>query len=359
MPRFPAAAHRPHERRPLRPEDLVAIGCAIEIQKVGKERDLHAEPLHPVELVLTRHGRVLDHVEPRGRVGPIGRFDRIQRVVDRRIALAMDQDRPPGVLRRTAQSVIFDFGIVGLALFHAVQIGPGLRSRLGLVGAVRPEFHAIERKTAVGEPSRLRAGPQRGKGLAGFDEIRAQAGAHPHVERVGQFSKRMHPFRLDGAGLVQRRVAGGRRLSGVRDERLGDQFRRNGGNRDVEETEQRRLFVNQPVQLAVRPAPKWPPPEVPRHPARFWRAETLLYWRRRRVRSRTGRKSDARSRSHPDPSSTGRRPAAGCRKSRRNPLARRRLRRRRLQRGERICARRISCETNLSRRSANRADRTV
>ena len=61
---------------------------------------------------------------------------------------------------------------------------------------------------------------------------------------------------LIGAGLVQRGIAGGRRLFRIGRERRGDQLRRDGGNRDGEEAEQRRFFVYQAVQLAVWRAPE-------------------------------------------------------------------------------------------------------
>ena len=140
-----------HEGGAFGAEDLVAIGGAVEAHMVHQETRLHVEFLHAQNLVGARHRRVLDAVDAIVGRARVGRLDRVERNVDRVIAVAMD-------LHRQAEGLHF-----GDHLFHLggvevrrtlggrVQIGLGLRPGLGLVGAVADDLDAIEREQGIAD----------------------------------------------------------------------------------------------------------------------------------------------------------------------------------------------------------------
>ena len=86
------------------------------------------------------------------------------------------------------------------------------------------------------------AGPSAAKGRLASITSDDEAGAHADRERVGELGERVDPFRLDGAGFVQRGDARRRDLPRVVDQRLGHILRRRVGHRDAEEAQQRRLI---------------------------------------------------------------------------------------------------------------------
>ena len=83
-----------HPRRAFGAEKLIAIGGAIEIDVVHEETRLHAELRHALDLFGPRDRTMLNPVHAGVGIGAINRLDRIERDVERLVAVAMDGDRP-------------------------------------------------------------------------------------------------------------------------------------------------------------------------------------------------------------------------------------------------------------------------
>jgi hypothetical protein len=81
-------------RRPLGAEQLVAIGRPVEIDVVHQKTRLHAERGHPLDLLGPRDRAMLDPVDAGRGKGAVGRLDRVEREVEREIAVAVDRHRP-------------------------------------------------------------------------------------------------------------------------------------------------------------------------------------------------------------------------------------------------------------------------
>ena len=182
----------------------------------------------------------------------IGRLDRVERNVDRVIAVAVD-------LHRQAERLHFGdhlFHLRGVEIRRTlggrVQIGLGLRAGLGLVGAVADDLDAIEREQRIVDGRAFRAEAEAAPGLRPFMSsnitlaLVRQASVFESLANGSIQSERIVP------GSCKHRVAdGGDDMPNEVRDRLGRDFGRDLGEEMDREFEHRAFLVDHAVELAV------------------------------------------------------------------------------------------------------------
>src|SRR5277367_2134931 len=131
-----AVGCRVHPRRPLGAEQLVAVGRTVEIDMVHEKARLDAEPGHPFDLLGPGDRAMLDPVDAGRGEGAVDLFDRVQREIQRFIAVAVDRDRPalrPDFADHRGELLGVE---IGPARVLAIEIGDRLFKQTDLVSDV-------------------------------------------------------------------------------------------------------------------------------------------------------------------------------------------------------------------------------